>query len=235
MNRHVRLLTASLLLTIVASACSSDPSSPGTTFTFIKANVGSSFTFDVFETDSLGMMVPGTRDTIVHNVVAAGLTYGGKSNVIMVTERARSGEDTTYYAYETNNDISLTSGPDTLGTFVWSTFPVASGTPQPFTSVDTVDFLGIITIVRTDILTTRDGEASLSIDGVATPTVRININTKLGVTLAGLPAGIIESNSYINYAPSIGYLVKVSTQGQEDQNGDWQNGGEHTLIRYVLT
>lgn len=49
------------------------------------------------------------RDTLVDSIVASGLTYGGKSDVIVVTERARNGVDTFYYAYEGNNDISLTS------------------------------------------------------------------------------------------------------------------------------
>ena len=114
----------------------------------------------------------------------------------------------------------------------WATFPVASGALQTFTSVDTVDFLGILTIACIDISTTRDGKDNDAINGQPTPAVRIKVNRKL--TLAGLPGSVIQANTSLNHAPSLGYMVKISTQGQEYPRGEWQNGDEQRLIEYAL-
>jgi hypothetical protein len=224
------LLLASALL--LSSCGSSTSSAPAVASEFIHAKAGSTFTFDEYSTDSMGMAVAGSQDTSVHTVLRTNGTIGSKTGLLVVEERKSNGKDTAYYSYETNNNVSLYFAGSSTPVF---TLPVGTGVAVNTVTADTVVDQGNVSITRDTNIVALIGTETLTVKGQSVPTKKIQMTFHEVTTVNGSTFVDASSNSIINYAPSLGFIVQTTSPSRPDPLfGGWTEGSRHTLIDYYL-
>jgi hypothetical protein len=107
--KHLVFLAAVATLAIGCNSSSTDPGTTGGK-PLITAKQGSSWTLQVTQTDSAGTNLITPIDQF-DSIVATGLDYMGKSNVVKVYQyTSTNGEQYGYYALESNGDLSFWLG-----------------------------------------------------------------------------------------------------------------------------
>jgi|GEM_PF-2385305 len=253
-SSSIRLL-AILATTIVIAGCSnsSEPTPPAPLITTPK--VGSTYTIDSYEKDSLGRMVPGSFQTTIRTITSTNATVEGKSNVVQYTD----GDETTSLHFETNGDVAFfqpatSSGdqmpaglpveiPDFTIPARWVTFGYGSKAPMTIPSFDTTLMIdagvfplpvnltatGTTSYIGTENLTTTSGV-------VATQKGLLSVTVNFSSLIA---SGSFKTVDTIWFAPNLGMFVKddgSTTATLPDAFGGNQNlgGTFNVLTSYSL-
>lgn len=226
-----RSLFFAFMVALLLTSCTSDPSDPGTSFTFVKAKTGSTYTFDYFETDSVGTLLPGSRDTSVSVIVATGGTFGGKGNVSIYDGNVGGPSDSGRFSCEANNDVSFPLRVVKQGQ-TWITIPVSSGVTQTSDAADTFDVGSSTTIERQIVTATREGEETMVIKGQSIATVKIKLHLRWIVVQNGVETEETPRDLYMNWAPSLGFFTRLREVARYDPSGHWIWGRDQTLIDF---
>ena len=131
-----------LFLSFVIYACSPETTSNTNVITIdstVKPKVGSYYNYTKNYYDSLNIN-KGIVD-IFDSVIASGLSYKGKTNVIKVVSSNKNGKDTNYYNFESNGNISFYED-NTLDYQEWITYPLNGNDSIPLTVKDTSYLIG---------------------------------------------------------------------------------------------
>jgi hypothetical protein len=212
-------------------------------FVFRKAGAGSTFTYDVYETDSTNRMIEGSRFTMRSVVSRTDARISGKTDVLMVENEASSGstakKDTAYYKYESANNFSILLEAPTLEgmprLLVWSTLPVGSSGVLKVSGSDSLQLSSDSLKTRTfNVSAASIGNTELHISGDKIATKRIALTTVYASDLNGRIQSESKEESILNYAPSIGFLARRSLPPQQDPLGAKKNGKIQTLVSYEL-
>ena len=220
---------------LLITSCNKDTPTGPTASSFVKANAGSSFTFDEYSTDSTNAIEPGSRDTVVSTVISANGSIAQKTGVLVVENVRGSERDTSYYAYETNNNISTLTTSELTGEPIWMTLPVGTGTSIITASADTSEDLGIVTIVRDSTIASIIATESITVKGQPVSTQEVQLSFREIVAVDGIAAPETSVDNLLYYAPSLGFVVKTTSPSYPDPSGGgWIDGNFHTLIDYDL-
>jgi len=234
--KHILLLFPFLVL--FASCSKDDPITPNPPVTtYVKVKTGSSFTYEKYDTDSTGAKIAGTTQTIIETILKTDMTWNGKSGVFMVANNDPVEPDTMYYAYESNDDVSLEMNLTDLGLPpLWVKIPVASGNPEvSVVSATTEISPGIIAEVSDSITVSLVGSESMTIKGNAIAVRKMKMNMSVRAMAGGITLYGMTVVMYVYYAPSLGFYAKTEYPAIRDAaSGGWSNGSIQTLMDYVL-
>lgn len=218
-------------MAMILSSCSKDTSTNTPPSEFIHAKAGSTFTFDEYTTDSTNTINVGSQDTMICTILRTNGATGGKSGVLVIEEYRRGARDTVYYVYEANENFSF-SYPEFP---TWTTLPTGTGTKivrlneySLFGGTDT-------TAVHDSTVTSFIGTENITIRGHVVTVKTMELSYRYRETYNGVNG--IESKREINfyYAPSLGFVVKKTSQAFNDPFGrGWLDGSYQSLIDYDL-
>ncbi len=206
-----------LLLVLVAAcvfaACKSS-TTPTDTTTYHKVTLHDAFTFDNFSVDDAGGVIAGSRDTTVHMIDAVNLTMDGKTSVFRAIEVASNGVDfdTTYYSYESNNDLSMMVLSVSQEKNLWVKLPTASSGAFTTTFRDTTtDSKGDMSIENDTIIATSMGDETMSIAGTNHTVRKISLSFSMSVKS---PSSSItfKQNGVGYYTPTFGYIARLTNE-----------------------
>ena len=228
-----RLLALAVLVSLISSCGDDTPTQPPVD-SFTRAKAGSSYRYDYYTTDSLGAMRADSRDTIVSTVLRTDGAIGGKTGVVVVEERGRERRDTSYFVYETNNNLSMLAGFDPAGAPQWMTIPVGTGTTWITASSDSADDAGVMYVVRDSTVVSSSGNESLTIAGASVATKKIQIRARMIVLAEGATVMDVQGIFTLNFAPSLGFFVRMTSPGNPEPGGTWNPGTYQSLISYEL-
>lgn len=205
------LLVLSAIATILVS-CSNSTVTPESTTLKVPAT-GSSYTFLMYNTDSLDVKIPGSDVSTLDTVVASGITYLGKSGVWVIASESIESDstqytDTTYFCVDQNNDV-LFNGQGSLSGDLWLRLPVTSGTAfkDSISSQDEID--GIQVEQRFVVTSSRIGQEQLTIGTTTIQTVKLSLNATVKSIALGQVLGEMAIPSTVWYAPSLGNIVRI--------------------------
>jgi len=205
------LLVLSAIATILVS-CSNSTVTPESTTLKVPAT-GSSYTFLMYNTDSLDVKIPGSDVSTLDTVVASGITYLGKSGVWVIASESIESDstqytDTTYFCVDQNNDV-LFNGQGSLSGDLWLRLPVTSGTAfkDSISSQDEID--GIQVEQRFVVTSSRIGQEQLTIGTTTIQTVKLSLNATIKSIALGQVIGEMAVPSTVWYAPSLGNIVRI--------------------------
>ena len=205
------LLVLSAIATILVS-CSNSTVTPESTTLKVPAT-GSSYTFLMYNTDSLDVKIPGSDVSTLDTVVASGITYLGKSGVWVIASESIESDstqytDTTYFCVDQNNDV-LFNGQGSLSGDLWLRLPVTSGTAfkDSISSQDEID--GIQVEQRFVVTSSRIGQEQLTIGTTTIQTVKLSLNATIKSIALGQVLGEMAIPSTVWYAPSLGNIVRI--------------------------
>lgn len=205
------LLVLSAIATILVS-CSNSTVTPESTTLKVPAT-GSSYTFLMYNTDTLDVKIPGSDVTTLDTVVASGITYLGKSGVWVIASESIESDstqytDTTYFCVDQNNDV-LFNGQGSLSGDLWLRLPVTSGTAfkDSISSQDEID--GIQVEQRFVVTSSRIGQEQLTIGTTTIQTVKLSLNATVKSIALGQVLGEMAIPSTVWYAPSLGNIVRI--------------------------
>lgn len=205
------LLVLSAIATILVS-CSNSTVTPESTTLKVPAT-GSSYTFLMYNTDTLDVKIPGSDVTTLDTVVASGITYLGKSGVWVIASESIESDstqytDTTYFCVDQNNDV-LFNGQGSLSGDLWLRLPVTSGTAfkDSISSQDEID--GIQVEQRFVVTSSRFGQEQLTIGTTTIQTVKLSLNATVKSIALGQVLGEMAIPSTVWYAPSLGNIVRI--------------------------
>lgn len=225
-------ITLLLSLIIILSSCSKD--NPAAPVTYVQPKVGSTYYHEDYETDTTsGMPIASSRDTTVTIFTQVGTSFMGKTNVTVLSIEDKNGTSTNYLNYEANGDVSMYGGPE--GSLKWLLLPVSSKSTQSLTLADTtIDLYGVSMRTVISMTTSYSGTESMSVKGQALSVVKLNQAITSKVTVDTITTSN-TFNSYIYYAPSIGFIAKTEVPIQLSPfDRSKQNGQVATLIDFIL-
>ena len=213
------------------SSCSKDIPTSTTPSEFIHVKAGSAFTFDEYSTDSTNTINDGSRDTMISTILRTDGAIGGKSGVLMVEENRGGARDTVYYAYETNENLSYSypSYP------TWETIPTGTGL-RIVRSTDYSLFSGPdTTAIHDSTITSLIGTENITIKGQSVSSKKIDLSYRHRETYNGVNGIESQRENFLYYAPSLGLIVKRTSQPFNDPYGrGWVDGSYQMLIDYNL-
>ena len=233
--RNIMLKPISLLLILVAflSSCSKSTLTSTPPSDFVKVNAGSTFTYDEYSTDSTNMIVAGSRDTMIGTILQTNSYKGVKLGVFFVEEKRGNKRDTSYYAYETNNNFSVDENPSNPSFLIWETIPTGTGTT--IVRPTTYTFIGIdTTVVHDSTITSLFGTENITIKGQSISVKKMQFSFRHLATTGGVNGVESKIDNILYYAPSIGFIVKTTSVARPDPFGGWIDGNSQILIDYNL-
>ena len=213
---------AAVVATVFLSGCNSSTTTPPTTQTSVTPKAGSTFKYHLHETDTTSTGLTVTDTDVVDSVVASGISFQGKTNVIEYFE----GPDTVYYEIESNGDVYRYTPTIGVGTFMltisnpWLLVPYGSKVTNDTLFRDTttltysgfpisVPVSGVASYLGTDQLSDSTGKAHSG--GKA----QIFVHAYVSELGQSLDAGVTQMNSFDpsigTYFAATGQLYKVST------------------------
>ncbi len=218
-------------IVIVLSSCSKDTPTSSTRSEFIHAKAGSTFTFDEYSTDSTNAINDGSRDTMISTILRTDGAIGGKSGVLLVEENRSGVRDTVYYAYETNENLSFSypSFP------TWETIPTGTGL-RIVRSTEYSLFSGPdTTAIHDSTITSLIGTENVTIKGQSVSVKKLELSYRHRETYDGVNGIESQREIFLYYAPSLGLIIKKTSQSFNDPYGrGWVDGSYQMLIDYNL-
>lgn len=231
--KHLLVLCA--LATILVS-CSNNTVTPEPSALNIPAT-GSTYTFQMYNTDSLDVKIPDSDITSRDNVVASGITFRGKSGVWVIASESVDRDslpytDTTYFCVDQNNDV-LVYGQDSSSGDLWMRLPVSSGIAfkDSTSSIDEID--GVQFEQRLVVAATRIGEDQVTIGTTTIKAVKISLNIRIKIVLLGQVVSEVALPSTVWYAPSLGNIVRMQQPPLNSTDGsglDLNLFGEYKIL-----
>jgi hypothetical protein len=229
----LKYITPFFILAAFVSSCSKSTSTSTPPSDIVKANTGSTFTYDEYSTDSTNAIIVGSRDTMICTILQTSGYMGGKSGVLFVEEKRVSNRDTAYYSYESNNNLSVYVNPSDPSLPIWETVP--TGTGVTIIRPTTYSFIGIdTTVVNDSTITSLVGTENMIIKGQSVSVKKMQLSFRHATWNSG--GGALESkiDNFLYYAPSLGFIAKTSSVARPDPFGGWIEGSSQTLIDYTL-
>ena len=224
-------LTILVGIVIVLSSCSKDIPTSTTPSEFIHAKAGSTFTFDEYSTDSTNAINDGSRDTMISTILRTDGAIGGKSGVLLVEENRAGVRETVYYAYETNENLSYSypSYP------TWETIPTGTG----LRIVRSTDYSLLsgpdTTAIHDSTITTLASTENIIIKGQSVSVKKMELSYRHRKTYNGVNGIESQREIFLYYAPTLGLIVKKTSQSFNDPYGrGWVDGSYQMLIDYNL-
>jgi hypothetical protein len=226
--------------------CSDDTTGPDNSSDPIVApKQGSTYNYATYDTDATGQKETGTDATYTVTVAATGMTYQGKSNVMMFVQSG-SQTDTSYVAYESNGDVSLFLGTQlsdvelgdvNVASNLWLKVPFVSTTTTTLKVVDTT-IAGSTGNERIKLTFSATGTGS---EEITVGTEKLNarkadLKMDMEMTFSGLPL-TSTSTSKMWFIPKIGSMGKTVTTTTASIGGipgGQTSGSVETLTSYTL-
>ncbi|MFI5201218.1 MAG: hypothetical protein ACHQNE_02380 [Candidatus Kapaibacterium sp.] len=204
----MKILFFSSILGIVFWGCS-NPSGPSSN-ALVRPGVGSFYIIHSYDFDSTGAKIPGAEwyDTI--RVIASGINYRGKTNVVEYKQDS-SASSGGFINFESNGDLSIYKDATPLGT--WLTFPVMTKTTTS-ASVDTTYIEnGITTHYWSKDTCSFISDSNFSIQTQSLPAEAFNVVQRY-------PGGYDDyiENDWI--VPAIGFWVSSRGGYADDPRGE---------------
>ncbi len=218
------LVAVSVLLGSCSSSSSNSPTSGNTgTGGNLIPKTGTTYTYDLYQTDSTGAKVPGTDTTIIATVTASGIDYLGKHNVYQVND----GGTTNSFASEQNGDLDFAPDTATLAAALrgvvntsltnWFTFFTGSHVKGDLEVYDTtitmsVNIQGVPANVTIEIKGTTGYITQEAVQVGSESLDCSKVHLKLKITYnAIIFSGTITEDNVFWYSPKIGYFAKETT------------------------
>ncbi len=226
-----------LLLAVVLISCGDDSDPVNTqTDTFIQPKEGSFFNYDEYNIDTIkSERIPTSTDTSTETFVKTGMTYMGKTNVSMIVTSNKYGLDTSYFNYESNNDVSYnaTFGDEPAK---WYTVPLFSKTTTTKVVWDTTNpnpQQGEATHSSGNVTISYIGNEAMIYKGQSVNVLKI----KQIITFIYVYPNETETytiNAFAYYAPSLGYFLKREIPVMTNENGEKEDGNVSNLVNHHL-
>jgi hypothetical protein len=200
---------------------------------------GSSYTYNVYDTDAAGAKVPGTDATQVDVILETGITYEGKENVFVVSE----GGLLSYYSLEDNGDISVyldaaQSGP--LGAVIagWKRLPYGSKKTnvvllEKDTTI-TLEGVPVPVTVKIKQVASYTGETTVTIGGKSYNVDNVTFTTSADLLAIVVPVGNITNVVEAGFIPAIGYQANFDSQINSTVQGFPSGGSRKKLKSFIL-
>lgn len=236
MIKNLSLLLSLLILLTVLSSCKNDnpvtPDPPAQQF--VKVKTGSTFTYDEYSTDSTNTMIPGSQITSVSTVLRTDGAIAGKTGVIVVENVRGLERDSSYYFYETNNNLSILVSDDDPNHGIWETIPTGTGTTIA-RGVE-VEFIGIDTsVTRDSTITSFVGTENMTIKGTSVSVKKMRLTFRHVVLYNRVKMFDMTINADVYFAPTFGFITKTNSPARKDPFfGGWIEGTVQTLVDYDL-
>lgn len=232
----IRFLCGIVIALLLWSGCDSSTDS-GPSLAIQMPKMGSSYTYQRVDLDSLGRQIPGSELTFTDSVIETGLSYKGKTRVMHLTRLENNyAVGDAYYSFEPNGDISAYidyGGLLSLPSF-WITYPVQSYQAKTYTLLDT-------TIVSGGTSTRMTAVATLSYAGISSMTIHDSTLMLVKIKIVGTqtitpdPQNMSYSVTADNYfAPSIGYVAQTHQDPYKIPGETFHRGEDIKLVDYLL-
>ncbi len=195
--------------------------------------VGSTFTFDAYDTDDKDAKIPGTDSAFTESVVASNVSYEGKTGVWAVVGET---SDTTFYCYDTNKDLLIGGGAaadELLGDLKWLRLPITTGSALTDTVMSTQDFNGIPVELVVVITRNRVGDDQATVGTESIKTVKLTMNINITIKALGQVVDQSATSSTLWYAPSLGAMIRRVTSANT-RDGEVEPGTVEMLKSYSL-
>ncbi len=200
-----------LFAAVFFAACSS--STTPTEVTYNKVKLADAFSFDNYSLTSGGSIDASTRDTSVSYVDAINLTMNGKTGVFRVIDtpngKSAADADTTYYAYESSNDLSMLL-PNMLQSQIWIKLPVASNGSFTTIARDTVTDASGTSIEQDSIVATSMGDVSMNVEGETLTVRKVRMQATM-VVKSDLSNFTMSVSMTGYYSPKLGFVTRLSS------------------------
>jgi hypothetical protein len=214
MKKHLSF--AAVIAATLFAGCNSNSTDPGTSNShpLISAKPGSTWNLELTQKDSTGADLS-TPIEQFDSVVATGLDYMGKSNVVKVYQYTTSnGEQYGYYALESNGDLSMwLGGVGQPGIKTgWLTMPFGTGNPTTTVILDTTAASGPYTINNRETATfTHTNPINLTVQGntISADGVQGDFTTVQTSNIPGFPGQTVSMPGNLYYwSRDIGFVAK---------------------------
>ncbi len=219
-----------LSLAIVAASCTTS-TTPDNTITTSMPRVGSTYTFESYDTDTNGAVVAGSDTTHVDAVVASGIVFDDERDVWVVYG---SNSDSSFYSVDKYNDVIIRgSSWDAWFDQVWIRMPITSGVSSNVFNTDRATINGIVVETTRRITSERVSEEQVTVSGTQIRTFKVKITVSRVVTQNGTVVSDYSTFHYYWFAPSLGVTVRIETPSQIIF-GKKMNGAIEMLKSYTL-
>ena len=219
-----------LSLAIVAASCTTS-TTPDNTITTSMPRVGSTYTFESYDTDTNGAVVAGSDTTHVDAVVASGIVFDDERDVWVVKG---SNSDSSFYSVDKYNDVIIRgSSWDAWFDQVWIRMPITSGVSSNVFNTDRATINGIVVETTRRITSERVSEEQVTVSGTQIRTFKVKITVSRVVTQNGAVVSDYSTFHYYWFAPSLGVTVRIETPSQIIF-GKKMNGAIEMLKSYTL-
>ncbi len=219
-----------LSLAIVAASCTTS-TTPDNTITTSMPRVGSTYTFESYDTDTNGAVVAGSDTTHVDAVVASGIVFDDERDVWVVKG---SNSDSSFYSVDMYNDVIIRgSSWDAWFDQVWIRMPITSGVSSNVFNTDRATINGIVVETTRRITSERVSEEQVTVSGTQIRTFKVKITVSRVVTQNGTVVSDYSTFHYYWFAPSLGVTVRIETPSQIIF-GKKMNGAIEMLKSYTL-
>jgi hypothetical protein len=219
-----------LSLAIVAASCTTS-TTPDNTITTSIPRVGSTYTYESYDTDTNGAVIAGSDSTHVDAVVASGVVFDDESDVWVVKG---SNSDSSFYSVDKYNDVIIRgSSWDAWFDQVWIRMPITSGVSSNVFNTDRATINGIVVETTRRIASERLSEEQVTVSGTRIRTFKVKITVSRVVTQNGAVVSDYSTFHYYWFAPSLGVTVRIETPSQIIF-GKKMNGAIEMLKSYTL-
>jgi hypothetical protein len=219
-----------LSLAIVAASCTTS-TTPDNTITTSMPRVGSTYTYESYDTDTNGAVIAGSDSTHVDAVVASGVVFDDESDVWVVKG---SNSDSSFYSVDKYNDVIIRgSSWDAWFDQVWIRMPITSGVSSNVFNTDRATINGIVVETTRRIASERLSEEQVTVSGTQIRTFKVKITVSRVVTQNGAVVSDYSTFHYYWFAPSLGVTVRIETPSQIIF-GKKMNGAIEMLKSYTL-
>ena len=219
-----------LSLAIVAASCTTS-TTPDNTITTSMPRVGSTYTFESYDTDTNGAVVAGSDTTHVDAVVASGIVFDDERDVWVVYG---SNSDSSFYSVDMYNDVIIRgSSWDAWFDQVWIRMPITSGVSSNVFNTDRATINGIVVETTRRITSERVSEEQVTVSGTQIRTFKVKITVSRVVTQNGTVVSDYSTFHYYWFAPTLGVTVRIETPSQIIF-GKKMNGAIEMLKSYTL-
>jgi len=219
-----------LSLAIVAASCTTS-TTPDNTITTLMPRVGSTYTYESYDTDTNGAVIAGSDSTHVDAVVASGVVFDDESDVWVVKG---SNSDSSFYSVDKYNDVIIRgSSWDAWFDQVWIRMPITSGVSSNVFNTDRATINGIVVETTRRITSERLSEEQVTVSGTQIRTFKVKITVSRVVTQNGAVVSDYSTFHYYWFAPSLGVTVRIATPSQIIF-GKKMNGAIEMLKSYTL-
>lgn len=193
--------------------------------------VGSTYTFESYDTDTNGAVVAGSDTTHVDAVVASGIVFDDERDVWVVKG---SNSDSSFYSVDMYNDVIIRgSSWDAWFDQVWIRMPITSGVSSNVFNTDRATINGIVVETTRRITSERVSEEQVTVSGTQIRTFKVKITVSRVVTQNGTVVSDYSTFHYYWFAPTLGVTVRIETPSQIIF-GKKMNGAIEMLKSYTL-